>query len=353
MAGRIRVTAPGGDYDIHIVPGILGDLGRWLPSVRTIIITNDNLVPLYGEKLLTELPDAALVTMPDGEQYKNLDTVSRLYGDLIRNGLDRSGTIIALGGGVVGDTAGFVAATFLRGVSFVQIPTSLLAMVDSSVGGKVGVDLPQGKNLVGSFKQPEVVFIDPSVLLTLPQREWRCGMAEVIKHGLLADALLLAKIESAVNLSELVHDPAQAADLIQRAVQVKVDVVQQDPYEHNIRAHLNLGHTFAHAIEQVSHYGWPHGEAVGVGLIAALHLSARLGLCAAALAERVERIVAQVGLPTRLGGLDSSALYAAMSTDKKWQLGKSRFVLLSDVGHPLVQENIPRADVIRVLESLK
>ncbi|MBL8156990.1 MAG: iron-containing alcohol dehydrogenase, partial [Anaerolineae bacterium] len=168
MAGRIRVTAPGGDYDIHIVPGILGDPSQWLPPARTIIITNETLVPLYGEKLADDLPDAALVTMRDGEQYKNLDTVTHLYGELVGAGLDRSGTIIALGGGVVGDTAGFVAATFLRGVRFVQIPTSLLAMVDSSVGGKVGVDLPQGKNLVGSFKQPEAVFIDPTVLATLP-----------------------------------------------------------------------------------------------------------------------------------------------------------------------------------------
>ncbi|MBL8154722.1 MAG: hypothetical protein JNM70_11110, partial [Anaerolineae bacterium] len=165
--------------------------------------------------------------------------------------------------------------------------------------------------------------------------------------------LLLDKIESAANLSELAHDPTQAADLVQRAVQVKVDVVQQDPYEHNIRAHLNLGHTFAHAIEQVSRYAWPHGEAVGVGLVAALRLSARLGLCTDALAQRVERIVAQVGLPTRLGELDPSALYAAMGTDKKWQAGKSRFVLLRDIGQPLIQESIPRADVIHVLESLK
>lgn len=353
MAGRIRVTAPGGHYDIHIVPGILGDLSQWLPSVRTAIITNDTLMPRYGEKLVAVLPNAALVTMPDGEQYKNLDTVSQLYGNLVSAGLDRSGTIIALGGGVVGDTAGFVAATFLRGVRFVQIPTSLLAMVDSSVGGKVGVDLPQGKNLVGAFKQPEAVFIDPTVLATLPEREWRCGMAEVIKHGLLADAGLLDKIESTSDLSELTHDPHLAADLVQRAVQVKVDVVQQDPYERSIRAHLNLGHTFAHAIEQVSRYAWPHGEAVGVGLVAALRLSVRLGLCAEALAGRVERIVAQTGLPTRLGGLDPSALYAAMGTDKKWQTGKSRFVLLHEVGQPLIQENVPRVDVIHVLESLK
>jgi 3-dehydroquinate synthase len=353
MAGCIHVTAPGGDYDIHIVPGVLRDLNQWLLPARTIIITNETLVPLYGQKLAADLPNAMLVTMGDGEQFKNLDTVTHLYADLVSAGLDRSGTIIALGGGVVGDTAGFVAATFLRGVRFVQIPTSLLAMVDSSVGGKVGIDLPQGKNLVGSFKQPEAVFIDPAVLATLPEREWRCGMAEVIKHALLADALLLDMIESAADLSKLAHDPNQAADLVQRAVQVKVDVVQQDPYEHNIRAHLNLGHTFAHAIEQVSRYVWLHGEAVGVGLIAALRLSARLGLCAEVLARRVERIVAQVGLPTRLGELDPSALYVAMRTDKKWQAGKSRFALLRDIGQPLIQENIPRADVIHVLESLK
>jgi 3-dehydroquinate synthase len=347
-ADRIRVTAPGGDYDIHIESGILANLSQQLDNFglrgKVIVVTNTTLAPLYGESLVKRLPNATLVTIPDGEQYKTLDTVAQLYSDFIDTGLDRSGTVIALGGGVVGDTAGFAAATYMRGVRFNQIPTTLLAMVDSSVGGKVGVDLPQGKNLVGSFKQPDLVLIDPDVLQSLPEREWRCGMAEVIKHGFLADESLL--------------DPALwnlecAPELVRRAVQVKVDVVQQDPYEKNVRAHLNLGHTFGHAVEQVSRYSWSHGEGVGVGVVAAARLSYALKLCDLALAERVEQIVKDVGLPTRLNGLDPELLYTAMATDKKWQNGHSRFVVLRKIGQPTVVEDVPPEIVLDVLTHLR
>ncbi|MBA3869161.1 MAG: 3-dehydroquinate synthase [Anaerolineae bacterium] len=343
MADRIRVTAPGGDYDIHISSGLLGNLSQYLPTGKVVVITNTTLSPLYGEKLIRDLPNAALVCMPDGEQFKTLDTVSKLYIDLVDAGLDRSGSVIALGGGVVGDTAGFAAATYMRGVRLIQIPTSLLSMVDSSVGGKVGVDLPQGKNLVGAFKQPDCVLIDPDVLATLPEREWRCGMGEIIKHGLLAD-------ESLLNPELWAKD--RAAELVRRAVQVKVNVVQQDPYERGVRAHLNLGHTFAHAIERVSNYSWLHGEAVGVGLVAAARLSYALGLCDSALAEEVEDIVDKVGLPTRLSDLDPEALFAAMGTDKKWQAGHSRFVLLCGMCQPEIVEDVSKATVIQVLQEM-
>jgi 3-dehydroquinate synthase len=343
MAERIRVTAPGGDYDIHIASGLLKNINQYVPDGKAVIITNTTLAPLYGDSLARALPNVSVVTMPDGEQYKTLETVAKLYADLVAVGLDRSGTVIAIGGGVVGDTAGFVAATYMRGVRFVQIPTSLLAMVDSSVGGKVGVDLPQGKNLVGAFKQPDWVLIDPDVLATLPEREWRCGMAETIKHGFLADEGLLAP--------EL-WAKERAAELVRRAVQVKVDVVQQDPYERGVRAHLNLGHTFAHAIERVSEYRWLHGEAVGVGLVAAARLSYALGLCDSGLAEEVEDIVEKVGLPTRLGSLDAEALFAAMGTDKKWQAGHSRFVLLKGMCQPTIVEDVPKATIIQILKEM-
>lgn len=348
MAQRITVNAPGGSYDIVIEPGLLQDRDRMLErmgiSGRACVVTNTTLAPLYGEALAALLPDAALVTMPDGEQYKTLETVAQLYSDLVAAQLDRAGTVIALGGGVVGDTAGFAAATYLRGVRLVQVPTSLLAMVDSSVGGKVGVDLPQGKNLVGAFKQPDVVLIDPQVLQTLPVKEWRCGMAEVIKHGLLADPLLL---------EQAMQSDSAPEELIRRAVQVKVDVVEQDPYERNIRAHLNLGHTFAHAIEQVTHYQWAHGEAVGVGLLAAANLSYALGLCAADLPEQVQEYLSHIGLPCALGGLDAEALYAAMATDKKWQGGHSYFVLLRGVGEPCIVRDVPKETVTTVLQQLQ
>ena len=351
MAERIDVTAPGGGYPILIERGLLAGVGSRAAEFdldkRVAVITNETLAPLYGEALCDALPDAHLIVMPDGEQYKNLNTVANLYQEMVRARLDRKSTVIALGGGVVGDTAGFAAATYMRGVRLVQIPTSLLSMVDSSVGGKVGVDLPEGKNLVGAFKQPDLVLIDPNVLYTLPPREWRCGLGEVIKHGLLADTELLDMLS-----------PSQATapdveQLVRRAVQVKVGFVQQDPYEHDVRAYLNLGHTFAHAIEQVTHYQTPHGEAVAAGLVAAAWLSARLGLCDNDLVGLVEAKVAGVGLPVRLSGLKPEQLWAAMATDKKWESGQVRFVLLKDVGQPTIVEDIEKEDVFAILESIR
>ncbi len=343
MASSIRVSAPEGDYDIHISNGLLNNIAQYVPVGKLVFISNPTVAPLVGQRIYQTFTNAAMVTMPDGEQFKTLETVAQLYADVVDAGLDRSGTVIALGGGVVGDTAGFVAATYMRGVRLVQIPTSLLAMVDSSVGGKVGVDLPQGKNLVGAFKQPECVLIDPLVLSTLPEREWRCGMAEIIKHGMIADSGLLR--------SEL-WEKDQAEELVRRAVQVKVDIVQKDPYERNVRAYLNLGHTFAHAIERVTKYSWLHGEAVGVGLVAAARLSYALGLCDSSLAEEIEDVVDRVGLPTRLGTLDAHELLAAMGTDKKWQAGHSRFVLLKAMCEPTLVEDVPKATVIQVLQEM-
>lgn len=344
----IAVDAPGGAYNIVI------EASRGLDRLRDdgydkrngVIVTNITLAPLYGDVLKAALPNAPIITMPDGEQYKSLETIAKLYADFVTAGLDRGGVVFAFGGGVVGDAAGFAAATYMRGVDFVQIPTSLLAMVDSSVGGKVGVDLPQGKNLVGAFKQPEMVLIDATVLNTLPDREWRCGMAEVIKHGFLADPLLLEQIESSTNLRE------NAYALVHRAVMVKVNVVQQDPYEKGVRAYLNLGHTFGHAIEQISDYALAHGEAVAVGLVAAARLSYALKYCDMGLVDRVERIIRSVGLPTCATGLDPEAVYAMMATDKKWRSGKSRFVLLRSVGQPFIEESVPKAMVLDILKGV-
>jgi 3-dehydroquinate synthase len=347
VAERICVDTPGG-YDILIEPGLLGKTQYLAEQFdldgKVVITTNTTLAPIYGEPFAGALPNATLVTMPGGEQFKTLQTVEQLYHDFVKAGLDRSGTVVALGGGVVGDTVGFAAATYMRGVRLVQAPTSLLAMVDSSVGGKVGVDLPEGKNLVGAFKQPDVVLIDTTVLDTLPPREWRCGMAEVIKHGLLADDMLL---------DPALYSPEFAADLVRRAVQVKVKIVQADPFEHSIRAHLNLGHTFGHAIEQVSGYRWLHGEAVAVGLVAAARLSRRLGLCDESLPKLVDALLSEVGLPMSVDGLSAEEIYDAMSMDKKWHNGRSRFVLLRGVGEPVIVEDVPKENVLQVLEALK
>jgi len=340
----ISVISPEGEYPIHIEVGIRGRIAEFVGGRRAVIISNTTVAPLYAESMCAMLPDSAVVTMPDGEKYKTLATVAGFYGDLVRAGLDRGGVVIALGGGVVGDSAGFAAATYLRGVRLIQVPTSLLAMVDSSVGGKVGVDLPEGKNLVGAFKQPDAVLIDPDVLATLPVKEWRCGMAEALKHGLLSDHGLL---------DPTLHTPDKAAELVRRAVQVKVDVVQRDPYEAGERAYLNLGHTFAHAIEQVSGYAWSHGEAVAVGLLAAARLSHRLGLCGEDVPTLVEDILTETGLPIQMGDLPSDALWAAMHTDKKWASGKSRFVLLRGFQQPCIIEGVDKTDVYAILEGIR
>ncbi len=364
MAPGIRVKSPDGEYPILIEPGILeraGALAARLGLDRPVVVTtNDTVASLYGELLARSLPSASLVVVADGEQFKTLETVREVYSGYIRAGLDRTGVVLALGGGVIGDLAGFAAATYMRGVRLVQMPTTLLAMVDSSVGGKVGVDLPEGKNLVGAFKQPDCVIIDLEVLRTLPERELRCGMAEVIKHGLIADATLLETVMTLHAPPNWLDDRilntsayfAALPELIERAVRVKIAIVEQDPYEQNVRAFLNLGHTFAHAIEQVSGYTWPHGEAVGVGLLAAARLSHRLGLCSAALVDRVAAITAAAALPHRIHGLNSASLFEAMATDKKWRSGRSRFVLLEDIGKPVIVEDVSRSDVLAVLESL-
>lgn len=343
---KIDVTSPENTYTISINDGLLAEVVENPADYHIhnpIIVTNTTLAPLHGERLANAL-NAPLIALPDGEQYKTLETVNHLYGKLIDAKADRKTTLIALGGGVIGDSAGFAAASYMRGINLVQIPTSLLSMVDSSVGGKVGVDLPQGKNLVGAFKQPQAVLIDTSVLSTLPDVEWANGMAEIIKHGLIADPELL---------NTNTHTRDNAPELVARAVQVKVNIVQIDPYEHAERAYLNLGHTFAHAIEQVTGYQWAHGQAVGFGLLAAARLSHNLGFCSADLVDQVAHILDHTGLPTHIPtSLSPQALWEAMHTDKKWGSGRNRFVLLREVGQPFIMENVAHDAVINTLIQL-
>ncbi|MBE2182406.1 MAG: 3-dehydroquinate synthase [Anaerolineae bacterium] len=360
----LPVASPDGQYDIQIEPGLLRELPRRQAefglTTPSVLAANTVVGGLYGSHLANAMASITLVTFPEGEAYKNLQTVAQLYPEFVRAGLDRSGTVIALGGGVTGDMTGFAAATYMRGVRLVQIPTTLLSMVDSSVGGKVGVDLPEGKNLVGAFKQPAVVLIDPSVLETLPEREIRCGMAELIKHGLIAHPDLLERALRLHTPPNWLNDHSLnprayfdgLAKLIPDAIQVKIDIVQADPYEHGIRAYLNLGHTFGHAIEQVSGYIWPHGEAVGAGLMAAALLSRRLGLCDDAVVQITRDALRAVSLPERIPGLDPDSVFAAMATDKKWREGRPRFVLLRGIGEPEIVEGVSRQDVLAVLTSL-
>lgn len=336
-------TPDGGGYPIHIEHGSLSRIRQNVDELgyagHVVVVTNETLAPIYGEALVHQLPHANLIVMPDGEVYKNLETVSKTYDQLLAFGADRATTLIALGGGVIGDMAGYAAATYMRGIRLAQIPTTLLSMVDSSVGGKVGIDLPQGKNLVGAFKQPRHVIIDTAVLETLPELQWRCGMAEVIKHGLIRNPALL---------DESLWQPSQADQLVRLAAQVKIDVVEVDPYEQGIRAHLNLGHTFGHAIEKVTRYAVPHGEAVAIGIVKAALLSRNLGFIDDALVGRIQTIFWKLGLPTDIA-LDSERWYAAMATDKKWRAGQPRLIVLKSLGEAAIVEGVTKGDILAVL----
>ncbi len=342
--GALFVRTPdGGGYPIHIEREALSGIGQEAEALglagHVVLVANETIAPLYAERLARDLPNANLIIVRDGETFKNLETVRHVYDELLTLGADRNTTLIALGGGVIGDMTGYVAATYMRGVNLVQIPTTLLSMVDSSVGGKVGVDLPQGKNLIGAFKQPRSVIIDPDVLDTLPELQWRCGMAEVIKHGLIGRPSLL---------DEALWQPALAEHLVRQAVQVKIDLVETDPYEMGIRAHLNLGHTFGHAIEKVTQYAVPHGEAVAIGIVKAAFLSRNLGFIDEALVGQIQTMFWKIGLPTDIA-LDSERWYAAMATDKKWKSGRSRLVVLKALGEAAVVEGVSREDILAVL----
>ncbi len=348
----IPVSHPGGEYPIYLGGGLLDQAGDLLRSRdvgdQIVLVSTPPVGERYAATVTGSLERAgyhvAACTVPDGEVHKTLDTVRVLYDAFIEAGLDRRGAVLALGGGVVGDMAGFAAATYLRGVALVQCPTSLLSMVDSSVGGKVAVDHPRGKNLIGAFKQPELVIIDPETLSTLPAREVASGLAEVVKTGLIGDPDLFEQIER--------YGPAPERWIIERALRVKAGVVQEDPYERGRRVVLNLGHTFGHALELLSDYRLSHGEGVGIGLVAASLLSARLGLCSKALPGRIEHVLARLDLPTRYRGYAPEQIWQAMSTDKKRRGKTLRFILLRAVGEVLMTDQVRQEDVLAVLETL-
>lgn len=306
-------------YPIIIQKGIfkkMPDFLGWLGVKKAVIISNPEIAKLYAGNLDT-------ILIAEGESHKNLETVQSLYTQLLDRDVTRQDTLIALGGGVVGDITGFVAATYLRGISYVQVPTTLLAMVDSSVGGKTGVDLPQGKNLVGAFKNPLGVLIDPELLSTLPEVELRCGLAEIVKQAIIGDPELFEYLESGQRDLEF---------LIRRALQVKIKIIQEDPTEQNKRILLNLGHTFGHAIELLSQYQIRHGEAVSIGLVQAAELAAQKKLCKPRLVERIRNLLTQLGLPVELPHVTPEALRAAMRHDKKRQGAHLRVILPYDLG---------------------
>ena len=336
-------------YPIIIGSGLLSDhdLAAAVRGPSALIVSNETIGPLYLDTVLARLPgkNVANVLLPDGEEYKNLDAVSRILDALADSGARRDTTVIALGGGVVGDIAGFAAACYMRGVDFIQVPTTLLAQVDSSVGGKTGVNHPRGKNLVGAFHQPRLVLIDTATLDTLPERELKAGIAEVIKHGAIADAEFFAWLED--NMPALLaRDPGALAQAIRRCCEIKAGVVAEDEREQGRRAILNFGHTFGHAIEHSVGYGdWLHGEAVAAGMVMACQIS---GLEPAD-SERLRALVAAAGLPVAPPPVGSDTLRKAMGMDKKALGSRLRFIVLDTLGSARVTDDIDEARLAAVL----
>lgn len=367
-ARMLTTRHPGGAYDIYIGEGMLEHAGGALRAAgvpaasRVALVSNDVVGPLYAEAVEKSLAAARLrplrCVIPDGERHKCLDTVKSLYDQFLKGQLDRGGVVLSLGGGVTGDIAGFAAATFMRGVCFAQVSTTLLAMVDASVGGKTGVDLPQGKNLVGAFKQPVVVVVDPNVLSTLEWAEIRSGMAEVIKHGVIGAPQLFAELEDAPGGGvEGKACPPLSTDQLARALRVKMEVVEEDPYEQGRRAVLNLGHTVGHALEKLSGFTLRHGEAVSIGMVAAARIAVALGAADGALADRIGSALVGWGLPVDFSGLAESsitavAVWKAMAHDKKRRGDALRWVLPVEVGQVVIRDDVPKGTVLSVLRQM-
>ncbi|HET6578849.1 MAG TPA: 3-dehydroquinate synthase [Gemmatimonadales bacterium] len=336
-ASPVMVRHALGRYPVYVEPGGLGRLealvAEYLGASRAVMIADASVHALLQAGRLGRARWAgAALTFPPGEPSKTREQWARLTDLLLDQGYGRDTGIVALGGGVAGDLAGFVAATYMRGLRYVQVPTSLLAMLDASVGGKTGVDTPEGKNLIGAFHPPAAVLADPRALATLPERELRGGMAEAVKHGLIADAGYFEWMEHEAD-ALLQRDEAALAHLVRRSVEIKAEVVSGDERESGRRAILNAGHTVAHALERVTAYGIPHGEAVALGLVAECALAEGLGVAASGLGARVAALLSRLGLPVRLAEpVAADALVSAMATDKKNRAARVRFALPSVLG---------------------
>jgi shikimate kinase / 3-dehydroquinate synthase len=344
-------------YPVAIGPRLLGQDPLLLQHVaggKVAIVTNTTVAPLYLAALRAPLDAAGKqvieIVLPDGEEYKNWASLMQIFDALLANKCDRKTTLVALGGGVIGDLTGYAAASYMRGVAFIQVPTTLLAQVDSSVGGKTGINHPLGKNMIGAFYQPQAVIADTATLDTLPARELSAGLAEVIKHGAIIDAAFFDWIEA--NIGKLMaRDPAALAHAIARSCEIKAEVVRQDEREGGLRAILNFGHTFGHAIEAGLGYGqWLHGEAVGCGMVMAAELSCRMGYIERACVERVTALVAAAGLPVKAPDLGTERWLELMEVDKKNEGGAIKFILLKPLGSPRIGR-VPQEHLLATLAA--
>jgi 3-dehydroquinate synthase len=364
MKSVITVELPQRSYEVAVVSGGLDHLGNWMQPLKlgkkVLLVSNPGIFRSYGERAIASLQKAkfevAQHIIPAGERYKTLASIQKIYDTALANRLERTSTIVALGGGVVGDMAGFAAATWLRGVNFVQVPTSLLAMIDASIGGKTGVNHPQGKNLIGAFHQPRLVLIDPQVLNTLPAREFRAGMAEVIKYGIIWDAQLFEQLEQASQLDQQRYlDPELLQTILTRSCEAKAHVVSKDEKESGLRAILNYGHTIGHAVESLTGYRLVnHGEAVAIGMVAAGQIAVELGMWTQAESDRQHALIQKTGLPTQIPAeIDIEAIIDALQTDKKVEAGRVRFVLPTQIGAVKVTDQVPSETVRQVLRQLQ
>ncbi|MBI4644303.1 MAG: 3-dehydroquinate synthase [Deltaproteobacteria bacterium] len=357
---EITLPLPGRDqsYQILIDPGLRLRLPQVLGALRlparVFIVTDTRVGSLYGDQTVAVLKDAGysptLLTVPRGEKAKTWPVAQRLARELLARGADRSSPLLALGGGVVGDLTGFLASIFMRGVPFIQIPTTLLAMVDAAIGGKTAINLPEGKNLLGTFHQPRLVAIDPQFLQTLPASQRRNGLAEVLKAGFIRDPDLLTRLDKEAN--RIFKDEGELTEIIHRAAAIKAEVVAADEREGGLRRILNFGHTLGHGLEQASKFRLPHGEAVAWGMLAALRLSEKLAGLAPQEAAWGRQLIRNFGLARSLPRLDPQAVLSALTLDKKRQQDRVVFVLLKRLGEPVIQEDVPLELIKEVLHEV-
>ena len=347
-------------YPILVGAGALSMVGAQLTKRgvgrRVVLVSDPTIARLHADSVFRGLTaagfDVTQVAIPEGEQAKRLDVASDLWDRLLDLGCDRSSTVVALGGGAVGDVAGFAAATYMRGMNFVQVPTTLLAQVDASIGGKTAIDRPQGKNLIGAFHQPRMVIVDPAVLTTLPEREFRSGLAEVIKHGIVLDAAYFRDLEADVP-ALLARDLPTLERVVAGSCRLKAQVVERDEQEAELRWVLNYGHTIGHALEAATGFErWTHGEAVSLGIVAEARLAERLGIAGPETTERQRRLLSAVGLPVKGLGVDPGAVLQALSRDKKRRDGRVSFVLAPEIGAFKIVPDVPPDAIRQTLEEL-
>ncbi|MFT5259093.1 MAG: 3-dehydroquinate synthase [Saprospiraceae bacterium] len=354
----LKIELGARSYPIHIGQGGLSDVSLYAPHIsghQIFIITNEVVAPLYLEQVkstLASLGEVFTLILPDGEHTKNLDSASLIFTEMLQVPCDRKVTVIALGGGVIGDLSGFSAACYQRGVAFIQVPTTLMSQVDSSVGGKTGVNHPLGKNMVGAFYQPQAVIIDTDTLKTLDDRQFSAGLAEVIKYGLLGDAPFLQRLEEKMP-EIMLRETDLITEIIERSCQAKADIVAADEREQGVRALLNLGHTFGHAIENALGYGvWLHGEAVALGMLMAADLSRRMGSIDQGNQLRVKAILESANLPVNgVGGVNSQQLFELMAVDKKAEKGKVRFILYQELGKAIISDEVDHVQLMETLDA--